>query len=224
MLPAASGSVVLGASTASGRLKKPGHVAVGNVSARGFKRSKGQLDKGAVVISSVPLGLRVSKGILRPFPGGLIVGTGVNRGTFNPLGPFPDVAPTKRKFTPPKYHYTETITDSGVKETRLWNALPTRATLELLYENESTDLAEEIVSAFERAFSTINAIVLPPKVFIGYDPDLAAYVRGDFSIKWTFKAEPRVEFNQYYDTCTINVAFYAQSTGILSIDSGGEIG
>lgn len=213
LLRAEPGGVRIGGRTSNGFLRRHGWIAIERKAARGRLRRKQTGQPGAIVIGSRPVNIRVSHGVLRPTPGGIIIGGRPSRGFYIPLGLFPSLIPTKRKFTPPKYYTTETISESGVKETRLWSATPSRAVLELYFENITNDEAELILVVFYKVYNTVYAVTLPDSIYTGYDLELRAFIENtSAAIEWNFKAEPRVEIGSYPDTCSVNVILHAKVT------------
>lgn len=213
LLRAEPGGVRVGGRSSSGFLRRHGWIAIERIPARGRLRRKQTAAPGGIIIGGTPVNIRVSHGVLRPTPGGIIIGGRPSKGFYIPLGLFPALIPTKRKFTPPKYYTTETITESGVKETRLWSATPSRAILELYFENITNSEAEAILVVFYKVYSTIYAVTLPDEIFTGYDLDLRAFIENASAlIEWNFKAEPRVEIGSYPDTCSVNVVLHAKIT------------
>lgn len=220
---AASGAIRVGGTVAEGRLLKPGHIAIDFSRAYGFHRRKSRATPGPVVIQRVAVNIRVSKGILRPTPGDIAIGAGWARGKLILSGIFPALIPTKRRFTPPKYYITETVTESGVKESRLWCASPSRAILDLTFENINTTEGEAILAVHSKVFNTLFNVQLPDSIFTGYDPDLALFIQDQgANARWSFKTAPKVDIGTYPDTCTVSVILHAHVTRIIgaSADPG----
>lgn len=209
---AASGSIRIGNPLAKGRLLKPGWVAVGGPSAYGYARKKSKAEAAPIYISSPPVILRISKGILRAASGAVIIGNGWSRTIPNSIIPLPSIVPSRRKFIAPTYVITETVTESGIKESRLWCATPSRATLELGFDNIDTTEGEALLNAADRAYTTLVRVSIPPAIYEGYDIELASFIAElSGEVRWFMKGPPKLSLGGYPDVCTVDMVLYAYS-------------
>jgi len=88
----------------------------------------------------------------------------------------PNVAPTSRSFSPPRWPTNSTRSQSGVKTLRLWGSQPSDATLTLSFTNVSDATAFEFARAHRLAKGPITEVTLPENVFAGLGSSLATEI------------------------------------------------
>ena len=106
---------------------------------------------------------------------------------------FPNIEPTSRSFTAPKWPTSGLTTQSGVTTRRLWGSRPSQAQLSLTFTNITDDNAALILDAYNSAKGATTDLSLPSIIYNGASTNLANWL-STFStgagMKWFFTEEP----------------------------------
>ena len=89
---------------------------------------------------------------------------------------FPSIEPTGRSFTAPSWATTTQASQSGVITRRLWGSRPSRATLNLQFNNISDTNVSAILSAYNTAQGSVDSLTLPDALFNGADATLKTWL------------------------------------------------
>ena len=89
---------------------------------------------------------------------------------------FPSIEPTGRSFTAPSWATTTQASQSGVITRRLWGSRPSRATLNLQFNNISDTNVSAILSAYNTAQGPVDSLTLPDVLFNGADATLKTWL------------------------------------------------
>jgi hypothetical protein len=106
---------------------------------------------------------------------------------------FPNIEPTSRSFTAPKWPTSGLTTQSGVTTRRLWGSRPSQAQLSLSFDNISDDNAALILAAYHSAKGATTELTLPTALFNGASGALAGWLNTTSTgagMKWFFAEEP----------------------------------
>jgi len=106
---------------------------------------------------------------------------------------FPDLEPTSRSFTAPRWPTSGITAQSGVTSRRLWGSRPSQAQLSLQFNNASDDDAALIIAAYHEAKGATTDLTLPDALFAGASEELAPWLTTAATgagIKWFFSEEP----------------------------------
>ena len=111
---------------------------------------------------------------------------------------FPSIEPTARSFTAPAWQTTTQTSQSGVITRRLWGSRPSRATLNLQFNNISDTNTSAILSAYNSAKGSVDSLTLPAILFNGADDTLKSWLNGSSAaagLLWCFSegSPPQVE-------------------------------
>ena len=106
---------------------------------------------------------------------------------------FPNIEPTSRSFSAPKWPTSGITSQSGVTTRRLWGSRPSQAQLSLNFANITDDNAALILAAYNDAKGATTDLTLPSILFNGASTNLANWL-STFStgagMKWFFSEEP----------------------------------
>ena len=106
---------------------------------------------------------------------------------------FPNIEPTSRNFTAPRWPTTGLTTQSGVTTRRLWGSKPTQAQLQLQFSNITDDNAALIVGAYNEAQGAVTDLILPSAIFNGASSNLRGWLdttSTNAGMLWFFTEEP----------------------------------
>jgi len=106
---------------------------------------------------------------------------------------FPNIEPTSRNFTAPRWPTTGLTTQSGVTTRRLWGSKPTQAQLQLQFSNITDDNAALIVGAYNEAQGAVTDLILPSAIFNGASTNLRGWLdttSTNAGMLWFFTEEP----------------------------------
>ena len=106
---------------------------------------------------------------------------------------FPNIEPTSRNFTAPRWPTTGLTTQSGVTTRRLWGSKPTQAQLQLQFSNITDDNAALIVGAYNEAQGAVTDLTLPSAIFNGASSNLRGWLdttSTNAGMLWFFTEEP----------------------------------
>ena len=106
---------------------------------------------------------------------------------------FPNIEPTSRSFSAPKWPTTGMTSQSGVTTRRLWGSLPSQAQLSLTFANITDDNAASILSAYNSAKGATTDLTLPSIIFNGASTALANWLNTSSTgadMKWFFTEDP----------------------------------
>jgi len=106
---------------------------------------------------------------------------------------FPNIEPTSRSFTAPKWPTSGLTTQSGVTTRRLWGSRPSQAELRLTFTNVADDNAALIMAAYHDAKGATTDLSLPSIIFNGASGNLAGWLNTASTgagMKWFFSEEP----------------------------------
>ena len=111
---------------------------------------------------------------------------------------FPSIEPTGRSFTAPSWATTTQASQSGVITRRLWGSRPSRATLNVQFNNISDANVSAILSAYNTAQGPIDSLTLPDVLFNGADATLKTWLDNSATgagLLWCFSegSPPSVE-------------------------------
>jgi hypothetical protein len=111
---------------------------------------------------------------------------------------FPSIEPTGRSFTAPSWATTTQASQSGVITRRLWGSRPSRATLNLQFNNISDTNVSAILSAYNTAQGSVDSLTLPDVLFNGADATLKTWLNNSATgagLLWCFSegSPPSVE-------------------------------
>jgi hypothetical protein len=111
---------------------------------------------------------------------------------------FPSIEPTARSFTAPAWQTTTQTSQSGVITRRLWGSKPSRATLNLQFNNISDTNTSAILNAYNTAKGSVDSLTLPSILFNGADDTLKNWLNGSSAaagLLWCFSegSPPQVE-------------------------------
>ncbi len=112
--------------------------------------------------------------------------------------PFPGIQPTSRSFVAPAWQTTTETSQSGVITRRLWGSRPSRATLNLQFNNINDTNASAILSAYNSAKGSVDSLTLPDIIFNGADSSLKLWLDSSATgagLLWCFTegSPPQVE-------------------------------
>lgn len=108
---------------------------------------------------------------------------------------FPSIKPTEREYFPPEYAVTSTRSQSGVVSKRLWGSAPGNAEMTLGFRIISSDVAADLVLAYDATKSGIDFLILPSTVLSGVGPRLAQIILPPAgTLRWTFMERPNIGF------------------------------
>lgn len=102
--------------------------------------------------------------------------------------PFPAVAPTSRRITQGQYAVKRFTTIAGTGTTRAYSSQPFNSSMNLEFANISDEVASLIVTAYENARGSYDALTLPPDIWNGIEPGLKARLERDYT--WRFAEQP----------------------------------
>ena len=111
---------------------------------------------------------------------------------------FPSIEPTGRSFTAPSWATTTQASQSGVITRRLWGSRPSRATLNLQFNNINDANVSAILSAYNTAQGSVDSLTLPDVLFNGADATLKTWLNNSATgagLLWCFTegSPPSVE-------------------------------
>jgi len=111
---------------------------------------------------------------------------------------FPSIEPTGRSFTAPTWATTTQTSQSGVITRRLWGSRPSRATLNLQFNNIDDTDTSAILNAYNSAKGSTDSLTLPSQLFVGADATLTTWLDGSAAgagLLWAFAegSPPQVE-------------------------------
>jgi hypothetical protein len=111
---------------------------------------------------------------------------------------FPGIQPTSRSFVAPAWQTTTETSQSGVVTRRLWGSRPSRATLNLQFNNINDTNASAILSAYNSAKGSVDSLTLPDIIFNGADSSLKLWLDSSATgagLLWCFTegSPPQVE-------------------------------
>jgi len=111
---------------------------------------------------------------------------------------FPGIQPTSRSFVAPAWQTTTETSQSGVVTRRLWGSRPSRATLNLQFNNINDTNTSAILSAYNRAKGSVDSLTLPDIIFNGADSSLKLWLDSSATgagLLWCFTegSPPQVE-------------------------------
>jgi hypothetical protein len=111
---------------------------------------------------------------------------------------FPGIQPTSRSFVAPAWQTTTETSQSGVVTRRLWGSRPSRATLNLQFNNISDTNTSAILSAYNSAKGSVDSLTLPDIIFNGADSSLKLWLDSSATgagLLWCFTegSPPQVE-------------------------------
>lgn len=111
---------------------------------------------------------------------------------------FPTVEPTSRSFVSPTWPTKTQASQSGVITRRLWGSRPSRATLNLQFNNISDANASAILNAYNTAKGSVDSLTLPDILFNGADSTLTTWLDASATgagLLWCFTegSAPKVE-------------------------------
>jgi hypothetical protein len=89
---------------------------------------------------------------------------------------FPSIEPTGRSFTAPSWATTTQASQSGVITRRLWGSRPSRATLNLQFNNIDDTDTSAILNAYNTAKGSTDSLTLPSQLFVGADATLQTWL------------------------------------------------
>lgn len=108
---------------------------------------------------------------------------------------FPSIRPTEREYLPPEYAVTTTKSQGGVVSKRLWGSAPGNAEMTLGFRVISSDVAADLLLAYDATKSGIDFLILPSAVLSGVGPRLAQIILPTSgSLRWTFMERPNIGF------------------------------
>lgn len=126
---------------------------------------------------------------------------------------FPELAPTSRQYTPPKWPITSMVSQSGLASHRVWASAPSQATLQLSFSNIIESQAILITDAFDAAKGTIIDLAIPPIVFEGSEALYANMTAlfNQYGLKWYFSpSDVPSPTSVIPGICSINVNLVAE--------------
>jgi len=111
---------------------------------------------------------------------------------------FPGIQPTSRSFVAPAWQTTTETSQSGVITRRLWGSRPSRATLNLQFNNINDTNTSAILSAYNSAKGSVDSLTLPDIIFNGADSSLKLWLDSSATgagLLWCFTegSPPQVE-------------------------------
>ena len=111
---------------------------------------------------------------------------------------FPGIQPTSRSFVAPAWQTTTETSQSGVITRRLWGSRPSRATLNLQFNNINDTNTSAILSAYNSAKGSVDSLTLPDIIFNGADSSLKSWLDSSATgagLLWCFTegSPPQVE-------------------------------
>jgi len=111
---------------------------------------------------------------------------------------FPGIQPTSRSFVAPAWQTTTETSQSGVVTRRLWGSRPSRATLNLQFNNINDTNTSAILSAYNSAKGSVDSLTLPDIIFNGADSSLKSWLDSSATgagLLWCFTegSPPQVE-------------------------------
>lgn len=111
---------------------------------------------------------------------------------------FPGIQPTSRNFVAPAWQTTTETSQSGVVTRRLWGSRPSRATLNLQFNNINDTNTSAILSAYNSAKGSVDSLTLPDIIFNGADSSLKLWLDSSATgagLLWCFTegSPPQVE-------------------------------
>ena len=126
---------------------------------------------------------------------------------------FPNIEPTARSFTAPRWPTSGVTTQSGVTTRRLWGSRPSQAQLSLNFENISDDNAGLIVAAYNSAKGATTELTLPNVLFNGASAALTGWLNTTSTgagMKWFFSEEPPTVESVAPGRSSVRVALVAE--------------
>lgn len=111
---------------------------------------------------------------------------------------FPSIAPTGRSFTAPVFPTSSFASQSGVITRRLWGSRPSKATLDLQFNNIDDTSVSAILNAYNNAKGSVDSLTLPAEVFAGANAALTSWLNASATgagLLWSFTegSAPTVE-------------------------------
>jgi hypothetical protein len=111
---------------------------------------------------------------------------------------FPGIQPTGRSFVAPAWQTTTETSQSGVVTRRLWGSRPSRATLNLQFNNINDTNTSAILNAYNSAKGSVDSLTLPDIIFNGADVTLSSWLDSSATgagLLWCFAegSPPQVE-------------------------------
>ena len=106
---------------------------------------------------------------------------------------FPNIEPTSRSFTAPRWPTSGMTTQSGVTTRRLWGSRPSQAQLSLSFDNITDDNAALILQAYNDAKGASIDLALPSVIFNGASGNLISWLNTSATgagMKWFFSEQP----------------------------------
>jgi hypothetical protein len=106
---------------------------------------------------------------------------------------FPAIKPTAHDYVAPRWPVTESVSQSGVRSTRLWGSLAGDGGMTLTFQNIANAAAAQIFAAHTAAKGRIDDVSLPAVIFQNIDdPELLEFLRTmGPGLRWYFAAEPQ---------------------------------
>jgi len=89
---------------------------------------------------------------------------------------FPNIEPTSRSFSAPKWPTSGITSQSGVTTRRLWGSRPSQAQLSLNFANITDDNAALILAAYNDAKGATTDLTLPSILFNGASTNLTNWL------------------------------------------------
>lgn len=102
--------------------------------------------------------------------------------------PFPAVTPTSRRITQGQYAVKRFTTIAGTGTTRAYSSQPFNSFMELEFANISDQTSLSIMSAYEQARGSYDALILPPNIWDGIETELQSRLERDYT--WRFAEQP----------------------------------
>ena len=111
---------------------------------------------------------------------------------------FPEIQPTGRSFVAPAWQTTTETSQSGVVTRRLWGSRPSRATLNLQFNNINDANTSAILSAYNSAKGSVDSLTMPEILFNGATATLKSWLESSATgagLIWCFTegSPPQVE-------------------------------
>lgn len=111
---------------------------------------------------------------------------------------FPEIQPTGRSFVAPAWQTTTETSQSGVVTRRLWGSRPSRAILNLQFNNIGDDNTSAILSAYNSAKGSVDSLTMPEILFNGATATLKSWLDSSATgagLIWCFTegSPPQVE-------------------------------
>lgn len=101
----------------------------------------------------------------------------------------PNIAPTSRAFSPPRWPTSSTRSQSGVNTLRLWGSQPSQAALSLSFANIPDATAAQFAAAHRQAKGPVTELTLPSAIYEGLGTALATEIQNlatTHGLRWFF--------------------------------------